>query len=64
MKYRTKRDAERALNTSEPLEVAGDRIDRNDSDAVKQSKKASLVRKIEEFINDNRDVLFIAVKEK
>jgi len=64
MKRVSKADVIKALNNLDALEIILEEISRSDSAANKQSQLRRFNAEVQKQINDDRDVLLIAVRVK
>lgn len=64
MKRVSKADAIKALNNVDALEIILEEISRSDTDANKQSQLRRFNAEVQKQMNDERDVLLIAIKNK
>ena len=59
-----KKDVELALKKADVLEAVAERIDRHSSRPSKKSLANKFLRGVDKMIDDERDILLIAVKLK
>lgn len=60
----SKRDAINAIQNSDPLEILLERINRSENESSKKQRLNTFTAAVQKQIQDQRDVILIAVKVK